>query len=207
MCAHDSRTDVDDGRPSCKRRDEGGGWVPVCLPASQPTSRSPGYSSTTTKRQRNSSPFLTWAACGGDFRGGKIPTSNCCANSVAQTQFRRRGDRQRARKRPITRRFPYPFFFISISSFLSSHSLVLSLSPGLFVLFFFRRLVTHHLRSRKQPGRGINELTCLAPVGNAGLTIVREGRWKRRRVVIVVVVVMTVVVVVVTATSKESPSR
>lgn len=107
-------------------------------PASQPTSRSPGYSSTTMKRQRNSSPFLTWAACGGDFRGGEIPTSNCCANSVAQTQFRRRGDRQRARKRPITRRFPYPFFLLSLSfsSFLSSHSLVLSLSP-VFSFFFF----------------------------------------------------------------------
>lgn len=136
MCAHDSRTDVDVG-PLVKGRGRWmGACLPVCRPASQPASCPPGYSSTTMKRQRNSSPFLTWAACGDDFRGGKIPTSNCCANSVAQTQFRRRGDRQRARKRPITRRFPYPlFFYQSLSPFLSLT--LLSLSPVFSFLFFF----------------------------------------------------------------------
>lgn len=102
------------------------------------------------------SPFLIWAACGGDFPGGELPTSNCCANTVAQTQSRRRGDRQRARKRPITRRFPFPLFSFSLS---------FSLSCGLFL----HHLVTHQLRSSKQFDHRVE--MCLVAIGNAGSRI------------------------------------
>lgn len=144
MCAHDSRT-VDDGRPSCKRKGEGGRWlVGSGGGASQPASELPapgfhvhdgGKAAQRSAAQRNAaqrvvsrrvasfSPFLTWAACGGDFRGDEIPASNCCANNVAQTQPRRRGDRQRARKRPITRRFPFPPSTPSLSRHLARLSL------------------------------------------------------------------------------------
>ena len=56
------------------------------------------------------------------FRG-RIPTSNCCANRHAQTQFRRRGDQQRARKRPITCCFPFSLPF-------PLQFTILSLLPG-----------------------------------------------------------------------------
>lgn len=84
--------------------------------ASQPASCSWVLSSTTTGRQprrgaarrRRSLPSLLGPRAGVNFQGDEIPASNCCANNVAQTQPRRRGDRQRARKRPITAPFSIP---------------------------------------------------------------------------------------------------
>lgn len=59
-------------------------------------------------RRRRSLPSLLGPRAGVNFQGDEIPASNCCANNVAQTQPRRRGDRQRARKRPITAPFSIP---------------------------------------------------------------------------------------------------
>lgn len=113
---------------------KGRGGVPARQTANQPAGQ-PGQRAAGSwifvhdeRRQRVALSLLTWAACGGDFRGGKnIPTSNCCANGEAQTQFRRRGNRQRARKRPITCRFPFPLLYLSLLSLTLSFSLPLDL--------------------------------------------------------------------------------